>query len=216
MSAEQGSKRRETTATLALWESVFSRKFSKQSVTKTVTAAGSVQFDRAGRAFLWYVLFINVYQRSKRSAERRSACAAGFLSFNRASKRSGIRAAEMNSAETSFLVGALQYDRLWQRSKRSAERRSACAAGFLSFNRASKRSGIRAAEMNSAETSFLVGALQYDRLWQRSKRSAERRSACAAGCGLNYEVIAIDSPRLGKKRVDRSSLPSGLPDSTTN
>ena len=164
MSAEQGSKRRETTATLALWESVFSRKFSKQSVTKTVTAAGSVQFDRAGRAFLWYVLFINVYQRSKRSAERRSAC----------------------------------------------------AAGFLSFNRASKRSGIRAAEMNSAETSFLVGALQYDRLWQRSKRSAERRSACAAGCGLNYEVIAIDSPRLGKKRVDRSSLPSGLPDSTTN
>ena len=54
-----------------------------------------------------------------------------------------------------------------------------------SFNRASKRSGSVTAELELTEASFLVGPLRKTGLRQRLKKSAERRFACAAGCGLN-------------------------------
>ncbi len=79
-------------------------------------------------------------------------------------------------------------------SKKSAGRRFACAAGCgvneessLSFNRASQRSGTRAADLPPTDMSFLDGALPRTRLGQRLKKSAGRRFACAAGCGLNDE-----------------------------
>ena len=72
-----------------------------------------------------------------------------------------------------------------------AERRSVCAAGFLSFNRVSQRSGNRTARLTSAEASFLVGALQKAGDAARFNRLAERRSACAAGYGLNEEYVFV-------------------------
>jgi hypothetical protein len=41
---------------------------------------------------------------------------------------------------------------------------------FLLFNRASKRSGNRAAELTSAEISFLVGTLQKKQVFRNARR----------------------------------------------